>query len=104
MSLYNKCVYKKDKKGKWVCVKSEIEKCSSDVGCWERSNELESKLKLGERTFYTKQPTRSCVNHKVVQVRSYFGKDEKVIRNLITTSNKLPKGYPIKIAKENYKK
>ncbi len=93
MGFFRKCVYKKDKNNKWFCVNCSIEKAPHDVGRWEQSNRLEKKSKLGERSFYTKEPTKSGVNQKVTQIRTYFGKDEKVVRTLITTSNKLPQRF-----------
>lgn len=90
MGLYQKDVFKKDKNGKWKKVKSTIEKSPHDVGRWSRSNEFEKRSSLGEKTFLNIAPTRGGLNEKVVQARTYFG-DEKVVRTLITTSNKLPK-------------
>jgi len=91
-------IYKKETKvlnnnGKWVTVSTKLEKAPHDVGRWKRSCELERRYPNGERSFYDFKPTKSGINSKVTQVRTYFGNNEKVVRTLITTSNKLPKGY-----------
>ena len=91
MGIYKKEVFKKDKKGAWKKVKSTTENAPHDVGRWKRSLALEKKSSAGEKTFINIAPTRGGLNEKVVSARTYFG-NEKVVRTLLTTSNKLPKG------------
>lgn len=90
MGLYKKEVFKKDNNGNWQKQSSTIEKAPHDIGRWQRSCELEKKSDLRERSYITHGTTRTGINKKVQQVRSYFG-NEKVVRTLITTANKLPK-------------
>lgn len=93
MGWYEKKVYKKQKNGAWKCVKCELERAPHDVGRWTQSGELEKKSSIGETTYFTRAKTMSGINQKVIQARTYFGADEKVVRNLITTSSRLPKRY-----------
>ena len=91
-------IYKKETKvlnnnGKWVTVSTKLEKAPHDVGRWKRSCQLEKYNNGGEITYLTTVNTKSGLNQKVTQARTYFGKNERVVRDLITTSNKLPKGY-----------
>lgn len=91
MGLYQKDVFKKDNRGNWRKTKSTIEKAPHDFGRWLRSGELEKKSGSNEQTYLKSSPTRTGMNYKVDKATTYFGKDEKVVRTLITTSNKLPK-------------
>lgn len=93
MGLFEKKVYKKDNKGNWKLVSSKVEKAPHDVGRWEQSRNLEKKSSLGEKSFIDKKPTFGGLSQKVTEIRTYFGNDEKVVRTLITTSNRLPKSY-----------
>lgn len=93
MGWYKKEVFKRDNKGKWKKQSSEFEKAPTDIGRWKRSSELEKKSSLKEMTYFSTKPTKTGVNEKVTRVRTYFGKNEKVVRTLITTSNKLPKNF-----------
>lgn len=93
MGLFRKQNYIKDKKGKWILVKDEIENAPHDIGRWLQSKELERKSDLHERVFLNYQSTKGGLNKKVSKVSSYFGKNEKTVRTLITTSNKLPRKY-----------
>ena len=91
MGLYQKDVYKKNSKGNWVKTKTTIEKAPHDVGRWEQTQRLEKHSNLGEKTFFDSVSTKTGINQKVTQARTYFGNNEKVVRTLITTSNKLPR-------------
>lgn len=91
MGLYKKEVFKKDNKGNWKKISSSVEKAPHDVGRWNRSVELEKRSNEGEKTYFNVGSTRGELNEKVVSARTYFGNNEKVVRTLITTSNKLPK-------------
>ena len=93
MGWYEKKVYRKKQNGSWNCVKRELEKAPHDVGRWNQSGVLEKRSSIGEKTQFTKEKTRSGINQKVTKVRTYFGKNERVDRNLITTSSRLPKRY-----------
>lgn len=93
MGWFKKDSYKRDGKGKWKLVKSELESAPTDYGRWSQSCNLEKKSTLGERSYVDTGVTRTGINRKVTQVRTYFSKDEKVVRNLITTSSRLPKRY-----------
>jgi len=93
MGIYKKTVYKRDRKGAWVKTDCRLEKAPHDVGRWKRSCQLEKYNNGGEITYLTTVNTKSGLNQKVTQARTYFGKNERVVRDLITTSNKLPKGY-----------
>lgn len=97
MGWYIKEVFKKDNTGKWRKQSSELEKAPTDIGRWQRSCELEKKSSLKERTYLSTMPTKTGINEKVTRARTYFGKNEKVIRTLITTSNKLPDRYRLLI-------
>ena len=91
MGWFEKKVYKKQKNGSWKCVKCELEKAPHEVGRWNQSGVLEKKSSAGERTSFFREKTRSGINQKVTKIRTYFGRNERVDRNLITTSNRLPK-------------
>ncbi len=91
MGWFEKKVYKKQKNGSWKCVKCELEKAPHEVGRWNQSGVLEKKSSAGERTRFFREKTRSGINQKVTKIRTYFGRNERVDRNLITTSNRLPK-------------
>lgn len=93
MGWYKKEVFIKDNKGKWRKKKSELESAPTDLGRWQQSCRLEKKSSLGEKTYIDDASTKGGINRKVVQARTYFGKNEKVVRTLITTSSKLPKKY-----------
>lgn len=91
MGLYQKDIYKKNSKGDWKKVKSTIEKAPHDYGRWVQSGELERRSGTYDRTYVKSSPTRTGMNLKVDKATTYFGPNEKVVRTLITTSNKLPK-------------
>ena len=91
MGIFRKQVYKKDSKGKWQVVKDTIVECPHDVGRWGRTIDLEKKNSNEGRTWLVVAPTKSGMNKKVTKAVSYFGSDEKYVRSLITTSNKLSK-------------
>ena len=57
----------------------------------DRNQNVDREVHLGkkEKTFFTSQTTKSGLNKKVTTVSTYFGDNEKVVYNLITTSNKL---------------
>lgn len=93
MGLFKKEVFIKDKNGNWNKVKSQIEKAPHEVGRWNRSRELEKNSDLKERTYLKIIPTRTGINSKVTKATTYFGDNEKVVRSLITTSNRLPENY-----------
>lgn len=93
MGFFRKCVYKKDKKGAWNCVNCDIEKAPHDVGRWKRSCELERRGNHFDKTYLKLAPTKTGISEKVVKATTYFGKDEKVVRTLITTSNRLPQRF-----------
>ncbi len=100
MGWYEKKDYIKTRDGKWKCVKCGIEKAPHEVGRWNQSCALEKKSSLGEKTYVDKVSTKSGINQKVAQTRTYFGDKEKVVRTLITTSNKLPQRYADKYNKK----
>lgn len=104
MGWYEKKEFIKTRNGKWQCVKCGLEKAPHDVGRWEQSNKLEKNSSLGEKTYIDRLPTKSGINQKVAQTRTYFGNNEKVVRTLITTSNKLPQSYADKYNKRDKKK
>lgn len=91
MGWFSKETYKRKPNGKWKLVKSEVEHAPTDYGRWKQSGVLEKKKSNGERTYVDFAPTKSGVNVKATQIRTYFSDDEKVVRNLITTSDRLPK-------------
>lgn len=93
MGLFEKNVYKKDRNGNWRLISSKVEKAPHDVGRWEQSKKMEKNSSLGEVSYIDKKPTFGGLSQKVTRIRTYFGKDEKVVRTLITTSNRLPKSY-----------
>ncbi len=93
MGLYEKNTYLKDKNGRWHLVGKKIEQAPHDYGRWAQSCALEKRSGLGEKTYINHVPTRTGINRKVTEARTYFGKNEKVVRKLITTSSKLPQGY-----------
>ncbi len=99
MGWYEKKEYIKTRNGKWQCVRCGLEKAPHDVGRWEQSNKLEKNSSLGEKTYIDRLPTKSGINQKVAQTRTYFGNNEKAVRTLITTSNKLPQSYADKYNK-----
>lgn len=93
MGLFRKQNFVRNKSGNLVLVKDEIENAPHDIGRWMQSKELEKKSDLHERVYMNFQSTKGGLNKKVTKVSSYFGKNEKTVRTLITTSNKLPKKY-----------
>lgn len=94
MGLFNTKYYRKNNEGKWVLVKSKIEKAPHDIGRWNQNNHIERNSKYKDKTYFTTKPTKSGLNQKVVKATTYFAEgDVKVVRDLITTSNKLPRNY-----------
>ena len=91
MGLYQKEVFIRDKTGQWNLKSSTIEKAPHDLGRWEQTRQLENNSNLGEKTYFDFAPTKTGLNQKVTRARTYFGKNEKVVRTLITTANKLPR-------------
>ena len=91
MGWFKKDVYVKTASGRWKLERSSVENAPTDYGRWKRSCELEKNSSLGEKTYFTTDVTRTGINRKVTEVRTYFGKNKKVVRKLITTSSKLPK-------------
>ncbi len=89
MGIFKEDSYKKDKNGKWKLVKTQIVKAPHDLGRWERSAEMDLKNGKGCYTNFQAEVTKSGLNKKVTSIVSIFGKNEKVERKLITTSNKL---------------
>lgn len=100
MGWFEKKEYIKTRDGNWKCVKSGLEKAPHDVGRWNQSCKLEEKSLLGERTYLKKQKTKSGVSQKVSKASTYFPDNTKVVRTLITTSNKLPQRYADKYNKK----
>ena len=96
MGLYDTKVYRKDSKGKWRLHERKIDRAPHEVGRWQQNARLERESKTGDYTFYQSAPTRGGLNQKVVRSVGYVGDREKIERNLITTSNKLPKSYKSK--------
>lgn len=91
MGLYRREVYKKNRKGDWVLKSSKIENAPHEYGRWKRSNELEKRAGGNDKTYLKTSLTRTGLNYKVDKATTYFGENEKVVRSLITTSNRLPK-------------
>nr|DAH47051.1 MAG TPA: hypothetical protein [Inoviridae sp.] len=100
MGLYEKRHYIKTRDGKWKCTECSIEKAPHDVGRWNQSCKLEEKSLLGEKTYLKKQKTKSGISQKIAKASTYFPDNTKVVRTLITTSNKLPQRYADKYNKK----
>ena len=94
MGIYREESFKRNSKGNWVKTNSKIKyNVPHDYGRWVRSCEIEKKSSAKEKTFLSYENTRGGLNKKVTEARTYFGPNEKVVRTLITTSNKLPKNF-----------
>lgn len=89
MAIYSKKYYRKTKNGSWKLISESNERCFSELGRWKRSCEMEQGT--GDRSFLDVENTRGGLNKKVVRVRTYFSDGTKCVRELITTSNKLPR-------------
>lgn len=89
MAIYSKKYYVKDKKGRWKLESVSMERCFSEYGRWKKSCDMEKGT--GDKSFIDFKPTRGGLNYKVTQVRTYFSDGTKCVRELITTSNKLPR-------------
>lgn len=89
MAFYEKQIYRKAKDGSWKCVKCDVEKLPCSEKFWRKSNSFEINSRVGEHTYLT----FAGVNKNVSKAVTYFGNKEKVVRELITTSNVLPKSY-----------
>lgn len=90
--LYEKTNYIKNNRGKWVKVQSEIIKNSMDYGRWLRAKEYDKQDNCS--TYLVTVPTNSGMNRKVTRATSYFDNhNEKIVFDLITTSNRLPKKF-----------
>lgn len=90
MGIYKEEYFFKNQKGEWVKSKNQIVRAPHDVGRWQRSVELEKK-NGGYYSLVQAEVTKSGFNKKVSFVSTMIGKDERVDRTLITTSNKLSK-------------
>lgn len=94
MGLYDTKYYKKTRSGKWKLTKQKIEKAPHELGRWKQNEAIERKSQAHDKTYFVTAPTKSGLNQKVVKTTTYFEEgDAKVIRELITTSNKLPNRY-----------
>lgn len=92
MGLYKTKYYEKDRKGKWILTKEKIEKAPHDIGRWKQNNVIEKKSSFEDETYLIIKPTKGGLNQKVVRITTYLdNKESKVVRDLITTSNKIPK-------------
>lgn len=89
MAFYTKKYYVKDKNGRWQLKSETTERCFSEYGRWKKSCDMEKKT--GDKSFIDFMPTKSGLNYKVTQVRTYFSDGTKCVRELITTSNRLPR-------------
>lgn len=98
MGIYEEKTFIKDKKGNLKLIDRRIVIAPHDVGRWQTSAEIEAKSGLKDSTTLQVDMTKSGVNKKVTSIVSKLEGGEIVVRNLITTSNKMP----IK-AKEKYK-
>lgn len=92
MAIYKKQIFLKTKKGIWKCQKCEIENISCSESFWRKNKLAEEKSQIGEHTYLTFGYSKNG-NKIVSKAVTYFGKNEKVVRELITTSNVLPKSY-----------
>ena len=93
MALYKKQLFVKTRKGIWKCKECKIEKIPCSETFWKKSNLIEKKSQIGEHTYLTFVYSKNGCDKIVSKAITYFGKNEKVIRELITTSNVLPKSY-----------
>ncbi len=91
MGIYQKKVFKKNKKGEWECKSCKTETVSHDFNFWKKSFKTEQKSDFGEHTFLSLRNSKTSDKKFVSSATTYFGNDEKVVRTLLTTSNKLPK-------------
>ena len=89
MAIYLKKYYKKQSNGRWKLVSESTERCFSELGRWKKSCDMEKST--GDKSYIDYEPTKGCLNYKVTQVRTYFSDGTKCVRELITTSNKLPR-------------
>lgn len=98
MGIYLEEHFIKDKDGSWVPIRTQIVKAPHDLGRWQRSVELDSKNNNSDFSVFQTRTTKSGFNKKVTNIVSMFGRNERVDRTLLTTSNKLSR-----IDKEKYK-
>lgn len=89
MGIYEEKTFVKDKKGNLKLIDRKIVKAPHEVGRWERSAELEAKSGLSDATTLQVDVTKSGLNKKVTSIMSKLEGGEIIVRNLITTSNKL---------------
>ncbi len=92
MGIYLKKVLVKDKKGNWNCQSCKTEKVSHSPKFWNGSKKAEVKSSPNERTYLNFRRSKSG-NLQVSKATTYIGKNKKEVRELITSSNKLPKKY-----------
>ena len=90
MGIYDEKLYVKNKKGKFELVERKIVRAPHDIGRWKRNTEIEARNGL-DHTVLQVENARGGLNKKVVKMSTSLGKNEKVVRSLITTSNKLSK-------------
>ena len=91
MGIYQKKVFKKNKKGEWECKSCKTETVSHDFNFWKKSANAEKKSDISEHTYLTLRDSKTNDKKFVTSATTYFGNDEKVVRTLVTTSNRLPK-------------
>ena len=98
MGIYKEQHFIKDKNGKWKKTKTQIVKVPHDLGRWQRNMELDKKSVFDDETLIQVDVTKGGLNKKVTRIVSKLGKNERVVRDLITTSSRMPRK-----AKEKYK-
>lgn len=91
MGIYRKKVYEKNEKGQYRLLSESFEKVSHTEKFWIKSQLQENKSNLHEHTYLTLQSSGEIGNRAVVSAVTYFPYGIKVERDLMTTSNKMPK-------------
>lgn len=91
MGIYDEKIFKKDNKGNLKLIDRKIVKVPHDVGRWQRSAEIEAKSECRDFTTLQIDVTKSGLNKKVSSITTKLQGGELVVRDLITTSNKLSK-------------
>lgn len=98
MGIFLQSIYDRDRNGRFYLKEKKIVEAPHDTGRWDRSIELDKQHKGKFSTSYQASLTKSNLNKKVTHVVSDLDNGERVVYDLISTSNKLSKAN-----KEKYK-
>lgn len=93
MGIYLRKLYEKDKSDNWKLTSTIFEKIPHTEKYWRKNQKAEEKSSLHEYSFFHCQKNGDIDNWIVDKVVTYFPNEIKVERELISTSNTIPKKF-----------